>query len=354
MRRAGPSKFSASTRPGSIFTSTRAWSRRARPTASAPCCARRWRRSNARAPTPPSSGPSAPMQTLSLAPHDLAARLLLAIGLAVFLGLTFEEVYKSERRAIPGGIRSFPMLTLAGAMLLLIEPSHALAFVAGLPVLALWLYAYRRAVPAGGATTSMMIPASNLLAYVIGAVALLTAAVGGGRRHRRRRAAAVDPRAAARPDPDGAARRAADGGQISYPDRHRAAVGAAPGGDGPDAADALRLVARGRRGVHAVLRQLSAAALSAAVQRGAAAGAARRHLFLDRDDGRARQAAARGRSPAARHLGRHRRGHRDDVSAYRRGDRRFPPRPGDRGGAGLAGAQRARRRHRRLRMARRR
>ncbi|HZQ13317.1 MAG TPA: DUF4010 domain-containing protein [Pseudolabrys sp.] len=113
------------------------------------------------------------MQTLSLAPHDLAARLLLAIGLAVFLGLTFEEVYKSERRAIPGGIRSFPMLTLAGAMLLLIEPSHALAFVAGLPVLALWLYAYRRAVPAGGATTSMMIPASNLLAYVIGAVALL-------------------------------------------------------------------------------------------------------------------------------------------------------------------------------------
>jgi hypothetical protein len=63
---------------------------------------------------------------LSLAPYDLAARLALAIGLAVFLGLAFDEVHKSEQREIPGGIRSFPTLAMAGAMLMLIEPSYAL------------------------------------------------------------------------------------------------------------------------------------------------------------------------------------------------------------------------------------
>ena len=113
------------------------------------------------------------MPALSLSPYDLAARLALAIGLAVFLGLAFEEVYKSEQRSVPGGIRSFPMLAMAGAMLTLIEPSYALAFVAGMPILALWLYAYMRATPPTPDSASMMIPASNLLAYVIGPVALL-------------------------------------------------------------------------------------------------------------------------------------------------------------------------------------
>ena len=113
------------------------------------------------------------MPPLSLTPYDLAARLALAIGLAVFLGLTFEEVYKSEQRVVPGGIRSFPMLAMAGAMLMLIEPSYALGVVAGLPVLALWLYAYMRAAPPSPTASSMMIPATNLLAYVIGPVALV-------------------------------------------------------------------------------------------------------------------------------------------------------------------------------------
>jgi uncharacterized membrane protein (DUF4010 family) len=113
------------------------------------------------------------MPPLSLTPYDLAARLALAIGLAVFLGLTFEEVYKSAQRLVPGGIRSFPMLAMAGAMLMLIEPAYALGVVAGLPVLALWLYAYMRAAPPSPSTSSMMIPASNLLAYVIGPVALV-------------------------------------------------------------------------------------------------------------------------------------------------------------------------------------
>ncbi len=109
----------------------------------------------------------------TLSPLQLAGRLALVLGLAVFLGLAFEETYKSEQRSVPGGIRSFPVLAVAGAMLYLIEPTHALAFVAGLPVLAVWLYAYMRAVPVSPDTTSMMIPSSSLLAYAIGPIALI-------------------------------------------------------------------------------------------------------------------------------------------------------------------------------------
>lgn len=112
------------------------------------------------------------MPGLSLTTYDLAARLALALALALFLGLTFEDIYKSEQRSIPGGIRSFPMLAMAGAMLILIEPSHALAFVAGLVAIALWLHAFMRTTPLAPATSSMMIPASNLLAYAIGPIAL--------------------------------------------------------------------------------------------------------------------------------------------------------------------------------------
>jgi uncharacterized membrane protein (DUF4010 family) len=109
----------------------------------------------------------------AFSPLQLAARLALVVGLAVFLGLAFEETYKSEQRAIPGGIRSFPMLAMAGAMLYLIEPAHALAFVAGLPVLAVWLYAFTRGTAVTPVTSSVMIPSSNLIAYAIGPIALL-------------------------------------------------------------------------------------------------------------------------------------------------------------------------------------
>jgi len=42
-----------------------------------------------------------------LAPLELAGRLALALGLAVFLGLAFEEVYKREERSTPGGYARF-------------------------------------------------------------------------------------------------------------------------------------------------------------------------------------------------------------------------------------------------------
>jgi uncharacterized membrane protein (DUF4010 family) len=112
------------------------------------------------------------MTGAELAPLELAGRLALAFGLAVFLGLAFEEVYKRQERSSPGGVRTFPMLAVSGAMLYLIEPRHALAFIVGLFALALWLYAYLRNALLSPNATSLMIPASNLLAYLIGPVAL--------------------------------------------------------------------------------------------------------------------------------------------------------------------------------------
>jgi hypothetical protein len=84
-----------------------------------------------------------------LAPLELAGRLALALGLAAFIGLAFEEVYKREERSAPGGVRTFPMLALSGAMLYLIEPHQALAFVVGLIALAVWLHASLHNAPYG-------------------------------------------------------------------------------------------------------------------------------------------------------------------------------------------------------------
>jgi hypothetical protein len=50
-------------------------------------------------------------------PIDLAERLALLLALILFLGLAFEEIYKRDEPAIPGGIRTFPRGGLAGAML---------------------------------------------------------------------------------------------------------------------------------------------------------------------------------------------------------------------------------------------
>ena len=43
--------------------------------------------------------------------------LLLVLGLGFFFGLAFEEFYARDGQARPGGIRSFPLLSLGGALL---------------------------------------------------------------------------------------------------------------------------------------------------------------------------------------------------------------------------------------------
>jgi uncharacterized membrane protein (DUF4010 family) len=113
------------------------------------------------------------MTAANLSALDLAGRLALIGALAVFLGLSFEEVYKRDHHANPGGVRTFPLLAVCGAMLYLIEPQHALAFIAGLLVIGMWLQAYiRRAQEDGSAAGTLMIPASNLIAFLIGPIGL--------------------------------------------------------------------------------------------------------------------------------------------------------------------------------------
>jgi len=109
----------------------------------------------------------------ALTPLELLGRLALALGLAAFLGLAFEEVYKREERSAPGGVRTFPMLALAGALLYLIEPQYAAAFIAGLIAIAVWQHAYLHSSP--GEPSTLMVPASNLLGYLLGPIALTQA-----------------------------------------------------------------------------------------------------------------------------------------------------------------------------------
>jgi uncharacterized membrane protein (DUF4010 family) len=107
-------------------------------------------------------------------PIQLAERLALLLALAVFLGLAFEEIYKRDQPEVPGGIRSFPLSALAGSLLYLVEPAHALAFCAGLVVLAAWLFAFLRVQsPQRQPVPTLVIPAANLVAYGLGPIALI-------------------------------------------------------------------------------------------------------------------------------------------------------------------------------------
>ena len=101
-------------------------------------------------------------------------RLLLLLGLALFLGLAYEGFYHAAARKPPGGIRTFPLLALLGAGLYLIEPRQAMAFVAGLLVIGLWLFSYYRTLVAQHASASddeagggLVAPVCNLLAYLL-------------------------------------------------------------------------------------------------------------------------------------------------------------------------------------------
>ena len=106
-------------------------------------------------------------------PIQLAERLALLLALAVFLGLAFEEIYKRDQPEVPGGIRTFPLLALAGALLYLVEPSHAIAFCAGLLAVAAWVVIFLRIEPTRPETgRTLVIPAANLLVYALGPIVL--------------------------------------------------------------------------------------------------------------------------------------------------------------------------------------
>jgi uncharacterized membrane protein (DUF4010 family) len=100
---------------------------------------------------------------------------LVLLALALFFGFAFEEFFGDRKPAVPGGVRTFPLLAFTGAALYLIEPHYALAFIAGLFVLGAWVYLYirdsltRGREPADG---PLIVPTSTLIAYVLGPIAL--------------------------------------------------------------------------------------------------------------------------------------------------------------------------------------
>ena len=100
-------------------------------------------------------------------------RVALLLGLSLFFGFAFEEFYADEPRR-PGGVRTFPLLALAGGGLYMLEPHYGAAFIAGLLAIAGWTYVYLQNAFAkeGAEEPGFVVPLCNLLAYVLGPLAL--------------------------------------------------------------------------------------------------------------------------------------------------------------------------------------
>jgi uncharacterized membrane protein (DUF4010 family) len=103
--------------------------------------------------------------------------VLLLLGLSLFFGLAFEDFHRADGKRPPGGIRTFPLLALAGGMLTLIDPDRLLPFSAGLLVLGAWLYGYYRVHlkerdADGAVDAELVVPVCNALAYLLGPVVL--------------------------------------------------------------------------------------------------------------------------------------------------------------------------------------
>jgi uncharacterized membrane protein (DUF4010 family) len=101
----------------------------------------------------------------------------LLLGLSFFLGLAFEDFFAHSNQRRPGGIRTFPMLALAGGVLYLFDPAHFIPFTGGLIVVGAWLIVYYRGHVTeqdeqGEPNVGLVVPLLNIHAYLLGAVAL--------------------------------------------------------------------------------------------------------------------------------------------------------------------------------------
>ncbi|KAB7741156.1 DUF4010 domain-containing protein [Parvibaculum sedimenti] len=113
-------------------------------------------------------------------------RFAVLMALGFFLGLAFEEYFAKSRIKPPGGVRTFPLLSLTGALLYALEPEHGLLFLGGLAILGTWLSIYYRERLAHQLTETdgtdeetatrldagIMAPTGNLLAFLLGPIAL--------------------------------------------------------------------------------------------------------------------------------------------------------------------------------------
>jgi uncharacterized membrane protein (DUF4010 family) len=105
------------------------------------------------------------------------AGFLLLLGLALFFGLAFEEFHAQGGQARPGGVRTFPLLALSGALLYRLDTARLLPLGIGLLVLGGWLAIYywrhiEETDPDGLPNVGLVVPICNVLAYLLGPVAL--------------------------------------------------------------------------------------------------------------------------------------------------------------------------------------
>jgi uncharacterized membrane protein (DUF4010 family) len=102
---------------------------------------------------------------------------LLLLGLGFFFGLAFEEFYIRLDQRRPGGVRTFPLLALTGALLYRLDTAHLVPLSAGLLALSAWLACYYwrhlgETDAEGFPNVGIMVPICNVLAYLLGPVAL--------------------------------------------------------------------------------------------------------------------------------------------------------------------------------------
>ena len=105
------------------------------------------------------------------------AQLLLAVALGFFLGVAYEEFHARAHQKRPGGIRTFPLVALMGALLYRLDPVHFVPMSVGLASLSGWLglYYWRHideTDPDGFPNVGLMVPVCNVLAFLLGPIAL--------------------------------------------------------------------------------------------------------------------------------------------------------------------------------------
>jgi uncharacterized membrane protein (DUF4010 family) len=108
---------------------------------------------------------------------SLPVKFVLLLGLSFFLGFAFEDFFARSSQNRPGGIRTFPMLALAGGGLYLLDTAHFIPFTAGLVVLGAWLITFyvrhlSEQDQTGENSASLIIPLLNVHAYLLGAATL--------------------------------------------------------------------------------------------------------------------------------------------------------------------------------------
>lgn len=105
------------------------------------------------------------------------ANVALLLGLSFFLGLAYEDFFGRTNIRRPGGVRTFPLLALAGGVLYLFDTAHFIPFTGGLLVLGGWLISYyqkrlREADEEGEPNVGLVVPILNVQAYLLGPITL--------------------------------------------------------------------------------------------------------------------------------------------------------------------------------------